>query len=61
MNYKKLINPLGKITLVILIGITIYEMMNLFQDEGAIIDVIGPISVIMILYVLPKLVNSKSK
>ena len=61
MNYKKLINPLGKITLVILIGITIYEMMNLFQGEGAIIDVIGPISVLLILYVLPKLVNPKSK
>jgi hypothetical protein len=61
MNYKKLINPLGKITFVILIGITIYEMMNLFQGEGAIIDVIGPISVLLILYVLPKLVNPKSK
>ena len=61
MNYKKLINPLGKITFVILIGITIYEMMNLFQGEGAIIDVIGPISVSLILYVLPKLVNPKSK
>ena len=53
MNYKKVLNPLSKITLLILIVWIIYEIVKLFQGEGDITDVIGLICIIIFLYVIP--------
>ena len=62
MSYKKLLNPLSKISLFILIAWTIYEIVKLFQGEGAIMDVILPICIIVFLYLIPTDVwNQKTK
>ena len=59
---KKLLKPLGWITLIILIGLVIYGIVKLFQGQGDVIDVIGPIGIIMLFYVFPtKLFNQNSK
>jgi len=57
---KKLLKPLGRITLIIMIGWVIYGIVKLFQGEGVIIDVILPICIIIFLYVIPtKIFNQK--
>ena len=38
---KKLLKPLGMITLIILISWVIYGIVKLLQGEGDVIDVIG--------------------
>jgi hypothetical protein len=53
MNYKKLITPLSKITLFVLIVWVIYAVFKLFHGEGTVMDVIGPICVILFFYVMP--------
>ena len=59
---KKLLKPLGRITLIILISWVIYGIVKLLQGEGDVIDVIGPICVIIFFYVFPtKLFNQNSK
>ena len=51
---KKLLKPLGRITLIILISWVIYGIVKLFQGEGDVIDVIGPICILIFFYVFPK-------
>ena len=59
---KKLLKPLGRITLIILISWVIYGIVKLFQGEGDVIDVIGPICILIFFYVFPsKLFNQNSK
>ena len=59
---KKLLKPLGRITLIILISWVIYGIVKLLQGEGDVIDVIGPICIIIFFYVFPtKLFNQNSK
>ena len=47
---KKLLKPLGRITLIILISWVIYGIVKLLQGEGDVIDVIGPICIIIFFY-----------
>ena len=62
MNYKKLLNPLSKISLFILIAWAIYKIVKLFQGEGAIMDIILTICIIVFLYLIPTDVwNQKTK
>ena len=59
---KKLLKPLGRITLIILISWVIYGIVKLLQGEGDVIDVIGPICILIFFYVFPtKLFNQNSK
>jgi len=62
MNHKKLFKLLGRIVLIILITWTVDGMVKLFQGEGAIIDVIGPICIMVLVYIIPTDVwNQKPK
>ena len=57
---KKLLKPLGRITLIILIGWVIYGIVKLFQEEGAIMDVIFPICGIVLMYIIPTFMKSEN-
>lgn len=61
MDYKKLVNPLSKITLSVLIVCLIYGIVKLYEGEGDIMNVIGLICIIISLYVIPKLWSQKPK
>ena len=53
---------MGRIVLIILIAWTVDGMVKLFQGEGAIIDVIGPICIMVLVYIIPTDVwNQKPK
>ena len=56
---KKLLKPLGRITLIILIGWVIYGIVKLFQGEGAIMDIIFPICGIVLMYIIPTFMKSE--
>ena len=57
---KKLLKPLGRITLIILIGWVIYGIVKLFQGEGAIMDIITPICGIFLMYFLSPFIKSEN-
>ena len=54
MDYKKIVKPLSRITLFVMIVCVIYEIVKLFQSEGDIMDVVGLICIVVFLFfVLP--------
>ena len=54
MYYKKIVKPLSRITLFVLIVCLIYEIVKLFQSEVDIMDVVGLICIVVFLFlVLP--------
>ena len=57
---KKLLKPLGRITLIILIGWVIYGIVKLYQGEGAIMDSISPICGIVLMYIIPTFMKSEN-
>ena len=52
MDYKKIVKPLSRITLFVLIVCVINEIVKLFQGEGDIMDVIGLICIMVCLFVV---------
>ena len=59
---KKIVKPLSRITLFVLIVCVINEIVNLFQGDGDITDVIGLICIIIFLFViLPFFVKKNPK
>ena len=49
---KKIVKPLSRITLFVLIVCVINEIVKLFQGDGDITDVIGLICIIIFLFVI---------
>ena len=60
MDYKKLLKPLSRITLFVLIVCVIYEIVKLFRGEGDITDVIGLICIIVFLFVILPIFGMKN-
>ena len=52
MDYKKIVKPLSRISLFVLIVCLIYEIVKLFQGEGDIMDVIGLSFIMVFLFVV---------
>ena len=52
MNYKKIVKPLSRITLFVLIVCVINEIVKLFQGDEDITDIIGLICIIIFLFVI---------
>ena len=52
MDYKKIVKPLSRITLFVLIVCVINEIVKLFQGEGDIMDVIWLICIMVFLFVV---------
>ena len=52
MDYKKIVKPLSRITLFVLIVCVINEIVKLFQGNGDVTDVIGLICLMLFLFVL---------
>jgi len=52
MDYKKIVKPLSRITLFVLIVCVINEIVKLFNGDGDITDVIGLICIIIFLFVI---------
>ena len=62
MDYKKIVKPLSRITLFVLIVCVINEIVKLYQGDGDITDVIGLICITIFLFViLPFFVKKKPK
>ena len=62
MNKEKIVKPLSRITLFVLIVCVINEIVKLFQGDGDVTDVIGLICIIIFLFViLPLFVKKKPK
>ena len=62
MNKEKIVKPLSRITLFVLIVYVIYEIVKLFQGDGDVTDVIGLICITIFLFViLPLFVKKKPK
>ena len=62
MDYKKIVKPLSRITLFVLIVYVIYEIVKLFQGDGDVTDVIGLICITIFLFViLPLFVKKNPK
>ena len=62
MDYKKIVKPLSRITLFVLIVCVINEIVKLYQGNGDVTDVIGLICIIIFLFViLPLFVKKKPK
>jgi hypothetical protein len=57
---KKLLKPLGRITLIILIGWIVYGIVELYKGEGAITDIIFPICGIVLMYIIPTFMKSEN-
>jgi len=57
---KKLLKPLGRITIIILIGWVIYGIVELYQGKGAIMDIIFPICGIVLMYIIPIFMKSEN-
>ena len=57
---KKLLKPLGRITITILIGLVIYGIVELYQGKGAIMDIIFPICGIVLMYIIPIFMKSEN-
>ena len=52
MDYKKIVKPLSRITLFVLVVCVIYEIVKLFRGDGDITDVIGLICIMIFLFVI---------
>jgi len=52
MDYEKIVKPISRITLFADLVWVIYEIVKLFQGEGDIMDVIGLICIMVILFVV---------
>ena len=52
MDYEKIVKPISRITLFVGVVSIIYEIVKLFQGEGDIMDVIGLICIMVILFVV---------
>ena len=52
MDYKKIVKPLSRITLFVLIVCVINEIVKLYQGDGDITDVIGLICITILLFVI---------
>ena len=52
MNKEKIVKPLSRITLFVLIVYVIYEIVKLFQGDGDVTDVIGLICIMMFLFII---------
>ena len=62
MDYKKIVKPLSRITLFVLIVCVIYEIVKLTHGDGDVTDVIGLISITIFLFVIiPLFVKKKPK
>ena len=62
MNKEKIVKPLSRITLFVLIVYVIYEIVKLFQGDGDVTDVIGLICFTIFLFViLPLFVKKNPK
>ena len=62
MNKEKIVKPLSRITLFVLIVYVIYEIVKLFQGDGDVTDVIGLICItIFLLVILPLFVKKNPK
>ena len=62
MNKEKIVKPLSRITLFVLILYVIYEIFKLFQGDGDVTDVIGLICITIFLFViLPLFVKKNPK
>ncbi|MDA9241935.1 hypothetical protein N9P06_00835 [Flavobacteriaceae bacterium] len=62
MNKEKIVKPLSRITLFVLILCVIYEIVKLLKGDGDLTDVIGLICIIIFLFViLPLFVKNKPK
>jgi hypothetical protein len=62
MNKEKIVKPLSRITLFVLIVYVIYEIVKLYQGDGDVTDVIGLICITIFLFViLPLFVKKNPK
>ena len=62
MNKEKIVKPLSRITLFVLILCVIYEIVKLLKGDGDLTNVIGLICIIIFLFViLPLFVKKKPK
>ena len=62
MDYKKIVKPLSRITLFVLIVCVINEIVKLYQGNGDVTDVIGLICIAIFLFViLPFFVKKNPK
>ena len=62
MDYKKIVKPLSRITLFVLIVCVINEIVKLYQGDGDVTDVIGLICITIFLFViLPLFVKKNPK
>ena len=62
MDYKKIVKPLSRVTLFVLIVCVINEIVKLYQGNGDVTDVIGLICITIFLFViLPFFVKKKPK
>ena len=52
MDYKKIVKPLSRITLFVLIVCVINEIVKLSHGDGDVTDVIGLICIMIFLFVL---------
>ena len=52
MDYKKIVKPLSRITLFVLIVCVINEIVKLYQGDGDVTDVIGLICIMIFLFVI---------
>ena len=62
MDYKKIVKPLSRITLFVLIVCVINEIVKLYQGDGDVTDVIGLICITIFFFViLPYFVKKNPK
>ena len=60
MDYKKIVKPLSRITLFVLIVCVINEIVKLYQGDGDITDIIGLICIIIFLFVILPFFSKKT-
>jgi len=60
MDYKKIVKPISRITLFVLILCVINEIVKLFKGDGDITDVIGLICIIIFLFVILPFFSKKN-
>ena len=60
MKYKKIVKPLSRITLFVLIVCVINATVKLFQGDGDITDIIGLICIIIFLFVILPFFSKKT-
>ena len=60
MDYKKIVKPVSRITLFVLILCVINEIVKLFKGDGDITDVIGLICIIIFFFVILPFFSKKN-